>query len=42
MRITLLRFFRTFQKYLANAFSVLIISLLRFYKKTGKNIEKTQ
>ena len=31
MRISLLRFFKTFQKYLAYAFFGLIISLLRFF-----------
>ena len=38
MRISLLRFFKTFQKYLANAFFGLIISLLRFlcYKQYRK------
>ena len=31
VRISLLRFFKTFQKYLAYAFLWLLISLLRFY-----------
>ena len=41
MRISLLRFFKTFQKYLAYAFFWLIISLLPFFYYK-QNIEKPQ
>ena len=38
LQISLLRFFKTFQKYLDNAFWGLFISLMRFFGQSSQNI----